>query len=242
MRSAENQYQRAKDRQKTSLLSLDRVLKRALLLGGLCFLLFVVTAAVTGPGALLQPANQDATARIHHALTPQTVTLFKDITWFGSPGIWVVSLSAGALLLWRRQWLHVAIGLGAIGGGGLLNEIAKHLFARPRPIFPGPVLVMRSYSFPSGHSMSSLITYGLLVYFAWLALKDRRVRLVLLGGLVVWIALIGFSRVILGVHFVGDVIGGWTLGGAWLVLWTGVMHAIRRGVRTRAVSEVSAQT
>jgi len=226
-----------------SRLSLDRALKRVLLLGGLCLLLFAVTAAVTGPGAPLQPANQDATDRIHRLLTSETLPLFKDITWFGSPGIWVVSLSVGALLLWRRQWLHVAIGIGAVGGGGLLDEIVKELFAHPRPIFPGPpVLVMRSYSFPSGHSMSSLITYGLLVYFAWLALDDRWARLVLLAGLVVWIALIGFSRVILGVHFVGDVIGGWTLGGAWLALWTGVMHAIRRRDRAGASSEVPAQT
>lgn len=222
--------------------SLDRALKRALLLGGLCLLLFVVTAAVTGRGALLQRANQDATARIHHLLTPQTVPLFKDITWFGSPGIWVVSLSASALLLWRRQWLHIAIGLGAVGGGGLLNDIVKDLFARPRPNFPDPGVIEQSYSFPSGHAMSSLIAYGLLVYFAWFALKDRRVRRVLLAGLVAWIALIGFSRVILGVHFVGDVIGGWTLGGAWLALWIGVMHAIRRRERASASGEIPAQT
>jgi undecaprenyl-diphosphatase len=61
--------------------------------------------------------------------------------------------------------------------------------------------------------MSSLITYGLLVYFAWLVLRNRRVRLLLLSGLVVGLALIGFSRVILGVHFEGDVIGG----GRWAV-------------------------
>jgi membrane-associated phospholipid phosphatase len=223
-------------------LSLDRALKRALLLGGVCLLLFAVTAAVTGPGAPLQHANQDATSRIHRALTPQTVTLFKDITWFGSPGIWVTSLSVGALLLWRRQWLHAAIGLAAIGGGALLNEIAKYLFARPRPSFPNPVVIERSYGFPSGHAMSSLITYGLLVYFAWLALRDRRVRLFLLAALVLGLALIGFSRVILGVHFVGDVIGGWTLGGAWLALWIGVMYAVRRRERASARGQVLPQT
>jgi undecaprenyl-diphosphatase len=211
--------------------SFDRTLKITCALGGLCLLLFVVTAAVTGPGALLQHANQDATARIHHALTPQTVTLFKDITWFGSPGIWVTSLSIGALLLWRRQWLHVAIGVGTIGGGALVNEIAKHLFARPRPGFPDAAVIERSYGFPSGHAMDSLLAYGLLLYFVWPALRDRRLRLLLLSGLVLALALIGFSRVILGVHFVGDVIGGWTLGGAWLALWTGVMHAVRRRER-----------
>jgi membrane-associated phospholipid phosphatase len=209
-------------------LSLDRPLKTAFLLGGMSLLLFAVTAAVTGPGALLQHANQDATARIHHALTPQTVTLFKDITWFGSPGIWVTSLSVGALLLRRRQWLHVAIGVVTIGGGALINEIAKFLFARPRPGFPDAAVIERSYGFPSGHSLSSLLAYGLLLYFVWPALRDRRVRLLLLSGLVVGLALIGLSRVILGVHFVGDVIGGWTLGGTWLALWTGVMHTIRR--------------
>ncbi|HVO70047.1 MAG TPA: phosphatase PAP2 family protein [Aggregatilineaceae bacterium] len=208
--------------------SLDRTLRITFVLGSLCLLLFAVTAAVTGPGAPLEHANQDATARIHHALTPQTVALFKDISWFGSPGIWVTSLSVGALLLRRRQWLHVAIGVVTIGGGALLNELVKRLFERPRPSFPDAAVVERSYGFPSGHAMSSLLAYGLLLYYVWSTLRDRRVRLLLLSGLVLALALIGLSRVILGVHFVGDVIGGWTLGGAWLALWTGVMHAIRQ--------------
>ena len=67
----------------------------------------------------------------------------------------------------------------------------------------------RGYSFPSGHSITSAVTFGLLALVIWrggLSLRARRVSVVLL---VVLIAMVGLSRIALGVHYPSDVLASW---------------------------------
>ena len=104
----------------------------------------------------------------------------------------------------------------AVLGGETLNLLLKDLFARPRPSFEHPLVVETSYSFPSGQAMESLLVYGMLAYFAVLTSRSQRMRVVSVCGAAVVVALIGFSRVYLGAHYVSDVVGGFAAGGAWL--------------------------
>jgi undecaprenyl-diphosphatase len=92
----------------------------------------------------------------------------------------------------------------------------KVAVGRTRPQHDTPIVEAFGQSFPSGHSMSSLVCYGaLLVVFApVLSPSVRRASIVAASTLVL---AIGASRLVLGVHFVSDVVGGYVLGAAWLL-------------------------
>jgi len=92
----------------------------------------------------------------------------------------------------------------------------KILVDRPRPVVDHPVATAWGKSFPSGHAMSSTVTYGalLLTFLPVLPGRRRAAAVVATAALVL---VIGSSRLILGVHFLTDVIGGYVLGLAWLL-------------------------
>jgi undecaprenyl-diphosphatase len=152
--------------------------------------------------------------------------LFEIVTWFGSPGLWVAGAGAGAILVARRWWADLLTGAVLIGAGKLLNVWLKELIARERPL--GGVLVggHESYSFPSGHAMMSLLLYGYLAILLWRAYDTRRARARIGMGAIMLVALIGMSRIYLGVHYPSDVLGGYVMGGAWLSLCLAGRYAI----------------
>ena len=118
--------------------------------------------------------------------------------------------------------------LAAVAGSAVLNQLLKGLFERPRPYFEHPLLIEPSYPFPSGHAMESFVVYGMLVYFAVLALRSWKARVAVVCGAALLVVLIGFSRMYLGVHYFSDVLAGYAAGGVWLsALITGV-ETIRR--------------
>ena len=79
------------------------------------------------------------------------------------------------------------------------------------------MIIESGYSFPSGHSMVSMAYYGLIIYFIYKKIKDKRVRNVLMILIGFLILAIGFSRIYLGVHFASDVIGGFLISIIYLV-------------------------
>jgi hypothetical protein len=104
-----------------------------------------------------------------------------------------------------------------MAGGELFAVLAKEVFARPRPLPLFPDLVITGASFPSVHAFSALLFYGLIVYFLidstrnW---RGARIVLLLFGSFI--ILLVGFSRIYLGVHWLSDVLAGFTLAALWL--------------------------
>jgi undecaprenyl-diphosphatase len=75
-----------------------------------------------------------------------------------------------------------------------------------------------NFSFPSGHSTTAMVLFGMISYFLIRNSTSRRQRILfLLLGLTI-ILLVGFSRIYLGVHFLSDVLGGYLLGATWLIL------------------------
>lgn len=93
----------------------------------------------------------------------------------------------------------------------------KYIFQRPRPDIALRLIEESEYSFPSGHSMNCLVSYGILAYLLLRYCENRKLAKLLSIGLGLIIILIGLSRVYVGVHFPTDVIGGWSLGIAVLV-------------------------
>ena len=123
----------------------------------------------------------------------------------------------------------------------LFTDLVKDYVARPRP--PGEPLVSASgYSFPSGHTLNSTATYGLLAVVAlWSRLPLAIRRAAVIAGVTLPI-LVGLSRIALGVHYPTDVLGGWLAGVAFVALAAtliGMTGAMERDLPRRA-AEVSA--
>ncbi len=101
----------------------------------------------------------------------------------------------------------------------IITKITKNFFAIPRPPVELNLLEPYSFSFPSGHSLVSMVFYGFLLYFCVKHIKIGWVKwtLAAISGLMV--ILIGLSRIYLGVHYPTDVIGGFSLGLFWICMW-----------------------
>ncbi|GHH42174.1 phosphatase PAP2 family protein [Lentzea cavernae] len=120
----------------------------------------------------------------------------------------------GGWLLYRRRWREAVFVAVAEIGGGLLNSLLKAVVHRQRPVVADPVAHANGLSFPSGHAQSAAVAATvLLVVFAGELNRTGQIYLCGLAGPAV--ALIGFSRVALLVHYVFDVLVGYCSGIAW---------------------------
>jgi undecaprenyl-diphosphatase len=101
----------------------------------------------------------------------------------------------------------------------VLDPVLKSLVGRLRPVVAHPIAHGTGNSFPSGHSLGSIVCYG-AVFLVFLPATRGRWRTVFTTAVVTLIALIGISRLLLGVHYVSDVVGAWAVGVLWLGLTT----------------------
>ena len=166
---------------------------------------------------------------LHSSATPPLTTFFLVVTAFGSiVAVGLLGVLVAAFFAWGRRWLYLGTWLAAVGGSAVLNQLLKALFARPRPFFEHPLLVEISYSFPSGHAMESLVAYGMLAYFAVLALRTWKWRVAVVLAAALLVVLIGLSRMYLGVHYLSDVVAGYAAGGLWLSALITATETVRR--------------
>ena len=142
--------------------------------------------------------------------------MIKAVTWLGSGGVlWTLTTAAAVVLAIRRRW-RLAVYLLVAGAGALvLDPVLKALVGRLRPVVAHPVAYGNGDSFPSGHALGSIVCYGaLFLVFLPVARGPGRRALAAVAGTL--IAAIGVSRLLLGVHYVSDVLGAWALGITWL--------------------------
>ncbi len=141
------------------------------------------------------------------------------ITHIGD-SIFLIFLSLGVLgwAVYRRKKLEVLALVGCVGGVFLLTPLLKNLFARARPDIVDHLVHASSASFPSGHTLRSAV-----VYIALFLLLQRLLAVHSLSrflpAIVLLVAAIGSSRVVLGVHWPSDIIGGWLIASLWLLVW-----------------------
>ncbi|WP_376874688.1 phosphatase PAP2 family protein [Albirhodobacter sp. R86504] len=146
-----------------------------------------------------------------------TETVLRDLTGLG--GVTVLTLTVlGSSALFMRMG-HSALAsriIAAVVIGQILSNGLKALFARPRPDLVPHGTLVTSASFPSGHSMMAVVVWlSLALAIARVAPELRRA---LIGAALTLSALVGVSRVALGVHWPSDVLGGWALGAACAIL------------------------
>jgi undecaprenyl-diphosphatase len=170
--------------------------------------------------APLESADHGAAARLNSLIAghPAGVSVVKAVTWLGSTGVlWTLIGLAVAGLAIRRRW-RLAVYLLVTGAGALaLDPVLKALVGRLRPVVAHPVAYGNGDSFPSGHALGSMVCYGAL-FLVFLPATRGTWRRVFTAVIVTLIAAIGVSRLLLGVHYLSDVLGAWALGITWLGL------------------------
>lgn len=104
----------------------------------------------------------------------------------------------------------------------VLNQLLKRILQRPRPT-EFRIVEETGYSFPSGHSMVSMAFYGYLVYLIYKYVKNKYIKWTSITILSILIILIGISRIYLGVHYTSDVVGGFLISIAYLIIYINIM-------------------
>jgi undecaprenyl-diphosphatase len=144
----------------------------------------------------------------------------------GAARIAVMATASGLLWAFRRGALLLPLWLGYLGSEAT-TWAAKYLLGRYRPEFTTSASAA-SPSFPSAHAAGSLIVYGLVAWLIAREVESPAGRRAVAAAAAAAVLLIGFSRVLLGVHYLSDVAGGYLVAGVWLLVATGVA-ARRRG-------------
>ncbi|WP_162053524.1 phosphatase PAP2 family protein [Pontibacter pamirensis] len=160
--------------------------------------------------------------------SPALDSFIKFITFFASRQFLTPAallLIAYFLFVRRHRWYSVKVPVVALGSI-TLNIVLKFFFDRPRPLMP--LVEASGLSFPSGHSMVAASFYGLIIYLVWHNVQPKIWRNVLVALLVIFVILIGFSRVYLRVHYATDVLAGFSAGFIWVVVGLWALRRLER--------------
>ncbi len=155
----------------------------------------------------------------HSHATP-TLTRFMLLVTHMHSTLGILAFSVLLATYWARikawDWLITLV--LTVPFGMLLNLMLKYIVQRTRPAFDVPLLTMDGYSFPSGHAAAATLFYGVLA--AWLMSTTSswrwRIAIATLASLLA--ALVGLSRIYLGVHYLSDVLAAMAASSGWLAL------------------------
>jgi membrane-associated phospholipid phosphatase len=177
-----------------------------------------ISVALAMVNPLAGPDHEVATWFQTH-LTSSFMAILRTLTDFGSGGwIGVVLFLLVLFFVWKRWWPSLVTLIVAVPGGMLLNELVKVLVQRQRPFVDGPFVDWSGYSFASGHTIGATLLYGQLLLFILPVLKARHWRLLSIFSAALLVAVVGFTRVALGAHFLTDVLAAIVFGVIWLTL------------------------
>ena len=142
--------------------------------------------------------------------------VIKIITNLGH-GIPLVLITLLIMFLVKNKRFGILVGTNLVTVV-IINNILKLIVRRDRPtIFP--IIDEIGYSFPSGHSMVSMAFYGFIIYLIYKNVKNNKIKWLLVTMMGFLIILIGISRIYLGVHYVSDVLAGFLIAIAYLILF-----------------------
>ncbi len=133
------------------------------------------------------------------------------------------------LYLIHGEWHHATWLVVTVFGGAGLGFALKAIVGRARPVLPDPVSTAPGLSFPSGHALGASIGCCLLLLIT-LRFLSRGGRAAAVAAAVLIVGIVALARVVLGVHFVSDVLAGITLGIGWVAVTTWAYVAWRREI------------
>ena len=184
------------------------------LVGGLIF--GSLTYDVQTHGPLFQRDVPLSTELHNEAVNepPRIIELLTFGFFVGKELIQVITVILALYFLHKRFWPELAMLILGLGGGALIWYYLIGIFNRPRPQAQIGIVVTDA-SFPSGHTISAILCYGLLAYLFVPKMPSLFWKWVVVIAALLTIAFIGFSRLFLGGHYLTDILAGYGLGLAW---------------------------
>lgn len=180
----------------------------------LCLLLFSVILFSVCKYGVLDIDNNVYNFISKNIMNDTLSSILKVVTHLGGVAF-IVLLGVLCFMFCKKNRWFITFDLV---GCTVINQTIKHIVRRPRPNVLR--LVSESgYSFPSGHSMISVAFYGLVIYFVYKNINNKYLKWSLISLLSLLILTIGFSRIYVGVHYFTDVVGGFFLALAYLIVY-----------------------
>lgn len=152
--------------------------------------------------------------KMHALASPALDSFFVLMSKLGYEwGVIPLDVLIVALLLCLRRWRKAAFAAIAFIGSALLNLGSKQIFQRERPSLWESIAPESTFSFPSGHAMGSMTLALAVIALCW----NTRWRWPATAIAIAFAALVGLSRVYLGVHYPSDILGGWCAALVWVL-------------------------
>lgn len=166
-------------------------------------------------GGLGHPLDMRLHAQFHAGNNADILRWMTFVTHLGGWKVLTAITLAAAVWIYAKRRIRVVVLLITVFGGRMFVELQKALFGRIRPADEAHLVTVDSFSFPSGHAANALITY---LAIALLIPVGRAWRATAVSIAFLIAAAVGVSRVVLGVHWPSDVIGGWAFALFWVAL------------------------
>jgi undecaprenyl-diphosphatase len=181
----------------------------------LCIIIFICIAYLLTLNNL--SGFDNVIYRIVTSVKCEPVTLFFKVITFLCSKWFIIFLTLTIMIFSKNKKRAFFIALNVLLCY-FLNQTLKLIFARERPLNIN-LITEKGFSFPSGHSMISVAYYGFIAYIiAHTRMKKKKKRLYVIS-LMILVLLIGISRIYLGVHFASDVLAGYALATAYLIIY-----------------------
>lgn len=189
--------------------------KRNLWLIVLPIILFAILAVSVMTGITVNFEGWAYNESIEH-MSPILTGIVKGITHIGDSAV-VIAICLLLIAVPRsRRTIALPVSVTVILSA-ILNVVLKNIFARERPDILR-LINETSYSFPSGHAMINASLYTMLNLLIFKFIKNKPKKIAVSAVFIALTVAIGCSRIYLGVHYAGDVLGGWLIGFALSVL------------------------
>ncbi len=163
---------------------------------------------------------------IHNFASPALDSAMKAITHLG--GIVFVPLATLFVSIWlavKKHYVRSLLIMIDVGGAAILAVVLKLVYERPRPDLWDWLVTENTFSFPSGHAMASMSLALAVIFTAWHS-RYRIVSIILAG---LYVPIIAFTRLYLGVHYPSDILAGWLVSAAWVVAVWLIFHLASKG-------------
>ncbi len=154
-------------------------------------------------------------------INEKRTNIVKIVTNIASP-LMVIITAMVLIIFIKNKKIKLSLAVNLIGIT-LINNLIKVIIARPRPNV-NRLVSETGYSFPSGHSITSMVFYGYLIYLIYKYVDNRKIKIPLIIILTILIPLIGVSRIYLGVHYASDVLCGFLLGWIYLIIFISISN------------------
>ena len=192
----------------------------------------VLLALVRSHSSGLQSADQSVATHAHTLAVghPGLVRFLQDVSNLAAPRTFWVLIALLTIVLIIRRAARLALWAAVtMAGAALLDNVIKTVADRARPHLANPVASAPGKSFPSGHALESFVGVAIILIVV-LPLMRPAWRSVTVAIAIILLALIGFARVTLGVHYLSDVVGGWIFAIGWVAATCAGFRVWRRHI------------